>query len=440
MRDIPHGVFDLENTIRLNVIRKAGLALLILFAFSVFISKAAVNIFSGAALFFSLLDILVNGTYKELVKNRLFLALILPLLLGLALSLFSDAGLDGPAFFLSRYRFFFMVLPFMAFIREKKHLYSLFVVLSLSGCLAVVYGFVQAHLAGSGLYFEGLLIVGRNSDLLASLCLINTVLLFELVVEDSLLRFVARTGLLISIGLFVAAILVISQRGAMLGLYVGWVFYALIFNRKFLFGLIIVSVAGFMLVSKENYVLDRIKSIGDLKTNTSNLARIHLLYSGIPYVIEHHLITGTGDKNSEKDFTDFFMKQDKSFQTKYSSAMDYPGNFHNSFLQMAVEGGAMFLAAYLAGIGFILFHMVERLHHHENTVFGVGALAVTAGAFVTYFFHGELYRYGGVVFYMVLMSGCIHEKKSEKKVGAQIDVAQQKPALYGSQGPISPAV
>lgn len=440
MRDTPHGVFDLENTIRLNVIRKAGLTFFMLFAFSAFISKAAVNIFSGAALFFSLLDIWVNGTYKELLKNRLFLAFILPLLLGLALSLFSDAGLDGPAFFLSRYRFFFMVLPFMAFVREKKHLYTLFFVLSLSGCLAVVYGFVQAHLTNSAFDFEGLLIVGRNSDLLASLSLMNTVLLFELDVKDKSLRFFVRIGLLISLGLSVAAILVIQQRGAMLGLYVGWMVYALFFNRKFLAGLIVLSCVSVLMVNKDNPVVTRIKSIVDLKTNISNLTRLHLFSTGLVYVIEEHLVFGTGDKNSKEDFMSFFNSKGKSYKEKYAHAMDIPGNFHNSFLQIAAEGGAVFLAAYLAGILYALCIMVAKLQDTEARTFCIGAIVGTAGAFVMYFFHGELYRYGGIIFYVVLMSGCLQKRQVEEKMSLKMELSQIEPILYGSQGPISPSL
>lgn len=428
----------MENTIRLNVIRKAGLTFFMLFAFSAFISKAAVNIFSGAALFLSLVDILVNGTHKELVKNRLFLAFLLPLLLGLVLSLFSDAGLDGVPFFLSRYRFFFMILPFMTFIREKKHLYILFFILSLSACLAVSYGFVHAHLTDSAFDFEGLLIVGRNSDLLASLSLMNTVLLFEFEVKGSKSRFFVRTGLLISLVLTVAAILVIRQRGAMLGLYAGWMVYALFFNRKFLIGLIVLSCVSVLVLKKDNPIVTRVKSIVDLKNDASNLIRLHLFSTGFVYVIEEHLFFGTGDKNPEEDFTAFINSKGKAYKEKYSHAMEIPGNFHNSFLQIAAEGGVVFLVAYLFGILYVLCIMVVKLQDTEMRMFCMGAIVGTVGAFVMYFFHGELYRYGGIVFYVVLMSGCLQKRQTGKIMDFQVEISQIKPMLYGSQGPITP--
>ena len=428
----------MENTIRFNGIRKTGLAFFMIFALSAFMSKAAVNITSGAVLFLALLDIFLNGTYRDLVRNRFFLAFFLPLLLGFFLSLFSDSGLHGSGFFFSRYRFFFMFIPFLVFIREKKHILFLFTALSISGCLSVVYGFVQAHLNDSPMGFEGLFIVGRNSDLLASLCLMNTIFLFEMALKDNE-KFKARAGFLISLALCVAAILVIGQRGAMLGLFVGLLFYGVFFNRKILLILIAVSIAGMMYLKSDHPLKESIKSITDLDTDESNLARLHLLGSGIPYVLENHLVTGTGDKIDEEDFKRFFTKQPPSFQKKYHKAMDFPGNFHNSFLQMAAEGGALFLAAYLAGIGYIVFRLVEGLGEPENRVFCVGALVVTAGAVVTYFFHGELYRYGGVVFYMALLSGCVRES-APGTLDVQGDAAPVKPVLYGAQGPITPAV
>jgi len=410
-----------------------------LLALSAFISKAAVNISSGLIFFVAFLDIAVNGTYKQLVKNRFFLAFLLPLLVGMVLSLFSDAGISGLIFFLSRYRFFFIFIPFMTFIKEKKHLYLLFFMLNISGCLAVVYGFVNFYLKSSEFGFDGLLIIGRNSDLLASLSLMNTILLFDFDVKNNFLKFFVRLGLMVSLGLCIPAICIIGQRGAMLGLYVGWIVYSLFFNRKFLVVLIIVSLAGVMFVNSKNPVMIRIKSIMNLKDDASNLCRMHLLSSGIPYVVKHHLITGTGDKNPEKDFTEFFKSQDKAFQDRYVHAMELPGNFHNSFLQMAVEGGALFLAVYLAGIGYVLFYIVWGLRESGNKVFCMGSLVVSVAAFVTYFFHGELYRYGGMVFYMVLISGCVRETTPGETLGVQMDDSNVGQTLYGSHGPITPA-
>ena len=109
-----------------------------------FIAKGAVNIAFGVVMLAALLDLALNRSFRELAENRYFQALFLPLIAGLALSIFSDAGLSGPGFFFSRYRFFFLCLPFFLFILEKKHILYLFSCLSLSGVFSAAYGFVMA--------------------------------------------------------------------------------------------------------------------------------------------------------------------------------------------------------------------------------------------------------------------------------------------------------
>ncbi len=427
----------MKKTIRFNAIRKTGLFFFMVLALFAFIAKGAVNIAFAAVMLMAVLDLTLNGSFRDLSRNRYFLAFFLPLVLGLALSLFSDAGLKGPGFIFIRYRFFFLSLPFFLFIREKKHILFLFTCLSLSGVASASYGFVMAEMANSPSGFNGLLIIGRNSDLLASLCLMNTVLLFELYLEEKPYNIAAIAWLAIVLGICVAAILVIQQRGAILGLFLGGCVYGAFFNRKFLLGLLVASVAGVFALGGNHPLIGRVRSIGDIENGPGNLTRIHLLISGITYAFEHHLLTGTGEKKPEEGFTEFFKAKDKSFQERYANAMNHPGNFHNSFVQMAVEGGVLFLLAYLAGLGYIVVRLVGDRGDPENRTFCIGALVVMIAGCVTFFFHGELFRYGGLVFCLALFSGCVRKTPVEP-VPAGADTIPARPAVYGSQGPIAP--
>ena len=404
-----------------------------------FIAKGAVNIAFGVVMLAALLDLALNRSFRELAENRYFQALFLPLIAGLALSIFSDAGLSGPGFFFSRYRFFFLCLPFFLFIREKKHILYLFSCLSLSGVFSAAYGFVMAEVSNASTGFSGLLIVGRNSDLLASLCLMNTVLLFELYLKKRPFKPLATIWLILVLVICTAAILVIKQRAAMLGLFLGWLFYGIFFNRKFLLGFMVASLVGAFVLKDSDSLMNRIRSIGD-RNETSNVARLDLLGSGIPYVLKNHMVTGAGEKNPEQSFIKFFKQQDKPFQEKYVKAMKLPGNFHNSFLQMAAEGGVLYLLLYLSGIGYVLFKMFLELSDPERRICRIGSMTVTLAGIVIFFFHGELYRYGGLVFYMALMSGCIRLIQPDPSpVVAEMEKITDKPAIYGSQGPIPPA-
>jgi O-antigen ligase len=282
--------------------------------------------------------------------------------------------------------------------------------LSISGCLAVVYGFIYDYLTHSGYNFERFLVMRRNSDLLASLCLLNTVLLFEATINDRAMKFFVRTGLVISLVLFVTALLLIHQRGALLGLYVGLIVYSLVFNRKFLMGLITVTIAVAILINHDNSLMTWIKAFNKEKI-ASNDARHDLYISGFLYVLEDHLIFGTGAKKDSGDFMAFFQSQSQTFQDKYPQAKALAGNFHNSFLQMAAEGGGLFLILYLTGIGYVLYLVSGGLRDPKRRVACIGAIVTAAGAVALFFVHEELYSYGGIIFYIALLCGCFPETR-----------------------------
>jgi O-antigen ligase len=146
---------------------------------------------------------------------------------------------------------------------------------------------------------------------------------------------------------------------------------------------------------------------------------LQMYKTGLDFIIERHLIVGTGAKNAENDYLNFIHQQSRDYQDKYPLITTVPGNFHNSYLQMAAEGGALFLSAYLVGIGYLILQMALKLIRGEVTdrVFPIAALVVTLGGMITYFFHGELYRYGGIVFNLVLIGGCVFGILKNKENG-----------------------
>ena len=81
---------------------------------------------------------------------------------------------------------------------------------------------------------------------------------------------------------------------------------------------------------------------------------------------------------------------------------------------MAVEGGGLFLAFYLGGLGYVLYLVTMGLRDPKRRVACIGALVTTAGALVMFFFHEELYSYGGIIFYLVLLCGCFPETHDMK--------------------------
>lgn len=424
----------IQRQFKSDIINIVGLFFFIVYVLTIFIAKGAVNISSGILLFISILVIIFNReNYKELLKNRYFLALALPLMLGFFLSFFSDSGLKGPGFFLVRYRFLFLCLPFFVFISKKEHFYILFFCLTLSGVSVATYGFLYSYINNTKGFFHSLHVVHRNSDIFSALCLMSTVYFFERYIKERK-DLLVITWLIVTILFCGVAVMAIMQRGAILGLFVGYFFYGIFFNRRFLLGVLVFLILGICMIKSDNPLLKRIKSIGDIENDTSNVVRVDLLGSGIPYVVKHHLFTGAGKKKPEEGFIQFFKMQSKEFQNRYSEALRLPGHFHNSYLQMAAEGGIVFLFAYLSGFFYILFQMYRDLGDSEIRALCIGSLVVSSGALVTFFFHPELYRYGGTVFYITLMGGCIRESYA----GSDLPIGNHSSGsvVYGAQGPV----
>jgi O-antigen ligase len=327
-----------------------------------------------------------------------------------------------------------MIIPFAMFIREKKQLDTLFIVLNLSGFIGAVYGFVYGWMTQAPHFFNGFHHIGRNSDLLASICLLDIVILFEYAAQNTRSKYLIRTGLLIATSLILGAVIAIGERGAWVGFYVGLVVYATVFNWRMLIPAVALTVIAIITFHSEPLVMERFRSLKDLET--SNQTRLQVYSTGIDYIVDSHLIVGTGAKNTEKDFLDFMARQPEEYQKKYPLVNTVPGNFHNSFLQMAAEGGGVFLLSYVVGLIYLIYQMWRNLKARGDSsrVYGLSAIIVTIGACVTYSFHGELYRYGGLVYHLVLVAGCCFGIPGSRKKDAVQD--EQESPLEGSAGPM----
>lgn len=401
-----------------KTIKTTGFVFFILFAFSLFISKAPINIGISILLLLAFVELFLNKRYADLILNKAVLAILIPLAVGFMLSFYSTAGVKGSLFFLSRYRFLFLIIPFVLFVTRRKQADMILMTVIISGSMAAIYGFVHGYITSSKFDFNGLLIIKRNSDLFASLGLLNTVFLFECNPENTVRRIWMKAGLLVSLILCVGAIVFIRQRAAMLGLYVGWVVYALFFNKRFLLFVVGLTLMIALSLNSGNPVMTRIKSIWDFE-QASNATRIDLYSSGMPYVLERHMLVGTGSKKDSKDFLEFYEKKDNSFKIKNKFAKSHSGNFHNSFLQMAVEGGFLFVLIFLIGLIYLIYRMILELREKEKRLYCMTALVVSIGAFVMFFFHDELYRYGGIIFYLTLIIGCFPYNKDLKGVSRE---------------------
>ncbi|WP_459922640.1 O-antigen ligase family protein [Desulfatiferula olefinivorans] len=262
---------------------------------------------------------------------------------------------------------------------------------------------MNGYIIHSDISFKGKHIIGRSSDLLACLSMLVTVVVFQSNRSELKEKKYLTLLMVATLVLATSALMFIGQRGAMLGLFIGWMVYGVFFNRKFLVLIAGLLCAGFLIAEPNDYVMIRIKSILD-ENQKGNAIRLDLYNSAVPYLVTRHFFSGTGSKNDGQDYLDFFEKQDPAFQEDNARALKHPGNFHNSYMQMAAEGGILFFISFLAGMIYIHHAMITGLKNTELRLQCMAGLVTSAGAAVIFFFHGEFYRYGGIIYYLTLIS------------------------------------
>ncbi len=398
-------MFDLSS--RAPAVRRTGFILLLLFCGSIFISKAAVNMTVVLLLPVSLVYFFRCGR-RDVLHNRCFPVLLLPLLLGLVAAPFSDLGVMGIFAFLKEYRFFLLIIPVAAFVSRNKDIEALVVVLNVSALVSIIYGMArQWPEIQPDLLFTSFHTIGRNSDLLFSLVLVNIVAIIKY-------RFASKNRLIKSLlGLntlfLLYGLLAMKIAGAWLGLLVGVFILLFLCNKKALILLCMVCVCSSFYLP--DFVKTEMTITADYKSSYSSKVRIQLNKTGFDYLVDQaRFITGTGTDNAKKVYIRFMERKPQSYREKYAFAYhDLPGNFHNSFLQMAVEGGIFFMLAYLAGILYLIIQMFrtkKRMEHNDQTII-LATVSLTPGFFVSQLFHGGLFGYAGLVFTVMFYSGCV---------------------------------
>lgn len=387
----------------------AGYIFFIIFTLFICISKAGVNIAGGVLFLLSIIYLALYAKEEKLFDHRYVLVLLFPLAIGLVLSLFSLNGPRGVVGFLERYRFFFLVLPFFAFLNTKKKLFVVFIILNVSAVTGVVYGYINTNHSHLWINFEGFHTLGRHSDLLVSVILMNiSALLFcRFNKRFYHLLFVVLVGM--NSILMLSAVILMARRGSYLGLVIGMFVLSFIYWRKWLLFLVIILTLSVFII--ETPVSQRIKSIVDVNNDISNIIRIQLNKTGIDFVIKKKLfLRGTGGKQSEQWFREFYLSKSDEYRERFGKVEEYNyfGNFHNSFLQIAVEYGVVFLLTYLCCVGYLfvwILRNIKWLDDGEN-VYPVSAIVVTMGFYVSQMFHNDLYSYGGIPQILIFLSGC----------------------------------
>lgn len=387
--------------------KKTGFILLILFCSAIFISKSAVNLI-GALLLPLSLFYLFRYRPKNVLQHRYFLILLLPMLLGLMTTPFSDLGVKGIVPFLREYRFCFLIIPVAAFACQNKEFEIIGFVLNISALASVGYVFAR-HWTGvqPDHDFTSFHTIGRHADLLFSIAIVNISGIIHYKFEHK--NLIIKTVLALNTTLLLYNILGLRIVGAWVGFIAGIFAILFLYNKKLLVLFILIGLLAWSYMP--NFVKNNVTKTADYKNYYSSKARWQLNRSGLDFLLDRGLFfSGTGTKHAKQSYIQFMKEQPVQYQEKYSIAYhDFPGNFHNSFLQMAVEAGLLFAMAYFGAIVYLIIQMLKKkkqMPPNDQAVI-LGSIALLFGFFVSQLFHGGLFGYAGLVSILTLYNGIV---------------------------------
>ncbi|MCW8996847.1 MAG: O-antigen ligase family protein [Psychromonas sp.] len=395
------------------LLRRAGFILLAFFFLIAFESKALMNAIGGLSLLASFVYIWRYD--KKILQNNPYLLLfVVPYLIGFLLGFLSHAGMVGAFAFLDRFKFMLLVLPFAAFVDNRKKLHILLAMFFISAAVAICYGIYTKQPYG---HFQGFYKIGRTADMMVVACLAALVYLVQSRFVMSIKTIGFKLLMALATAFFAWAVMMSEMRGSWLGLgigLIGFICLLLLFNRKaFVFNIMVIicitiSVIYWGNIRKNiNRIDSQFESIVATQNNNSNEARLHLWKTGWDFSKEYFLF-GSGAKQSKEMFVEFFNAQPDDYQKRYHFAIHYPGEYHNSYLQIYVETGVIFFFVYMLSVTyllFIIFRNIRKVQFKDQKY--LTAAVITSVAFMAIqFFHSELYSYGSAVFYLVLFSGC----------------------------------
>lgn len=283
-------------------------------------------------------------------------------------------------FWIWRYVLFVVIA---AFIHQREHLVNMLTAFMTVNAVDCLYTLVQVlnHASPSDRGFG--FATGSGSSLSVSMCMLLPIVLVILMdpsFEKKLKRISAFSVISIIVGL-----LCNKSRGSWLTeLLVVPIatFRYLKQNMKYLAVVLAVflGIIGFI-ASNPQYV-QRVKSIANTTTDTSNTSRISVWKSSVA-MIRDYPVTGIGAGR----FAEFYRENNKYNYgyIEYKKIKSYKGRLHsqllgahNNFLQIAAESGIIGLAGLLYFVGYYLYSSLRNYRKHKNpydilvftTVFG----------------------------------------------------------------------
>lgn len=345
------------------------------------ISTAAIEIFSGVAIFFFLIKKALNPDFGFIRKAPIVYLFLLFFFLSLTFSLFNS----GIYFYISLKALFFRwVQVFFIFIiaadafKTRNHIKKVFIFILLSSILVVVSGLLQKFIGLDFLRGKQMIRVsGDVYGITASFPHYNTlssylVLFIPIAIVLNFIEIKRKNykfGIFLwTLGLILSLLLTFSRAG-WLGFLFGIIFLAVLFKEKrgfILFSIFIFFLIIFLVPSLRERMLFTFSSGGDS-------ARFFIWKTGFEMIKENPFL-GKGLKT----FTEYFQQYALKLNPSY---LGPSFNAHNSYIQIWAESGVFALLSFLIFIGIILYKGIKLVKNNQSRIIVLLIMGIICGVF-----------------------------------------------------------
>ena len=396
-----------------------GFTFLSLLFVTSFQSKALINIFFFLSFVTSIIYIAFFN--KAFFSEKKYVWLFIgPYILGFILGFFSENGVISSIEFLQQFRFMIIIFPLACFVKSKKEMIFLLIMVYASAFIAIFYGVYKNQPYGG---FYGFHSIGRTADMLVVLLLASIAYIIQSRFTFTLRATIGKLILLGTALILVWAVIMTEMRGAWLGVFIGVCFLIIglfFLKQKWLaFSLLLLimtsSIAFLKTYDNIDTIKNQIASIADTQNDYSNKIRLHLWKTGWDFSKEQ-FIFGTGAKQASSLYKNFFDKQDDSYKEKYHYVIYHMGDYHNSYLQIHVETGVIFFIIYITSMAVCLLYFIKRIQKipFEDRKYPLAAIVSSLAFLSIQFFHSELYSYGSTSFYLIIFAALYILNESDK--------------------------
>jgi len=386
---------------------KLEIFLLGLLGFSIFTSKAGINISVSLLIISFIFSLISNPNFRKEAFSSPVTKISLMVYLVAVLSCFITPGNMEDIIHIARKSLFLVIFPYLILLfNNKRNKQSAIIGLLTGLSLSILYGLYSLlHMKATGLNplrLESFLDVGRWSENLSYFLAFSIPFWFNL--TNKKFKF-ALMGVIV---LSIVCLILTGSRGPWLATFIVVNLLLLSCYKQFFLKVVLFCLISLPLITtafpaKVEGVTSRVESILDTKIDQSNTARLIMWKKAISFTSynwsesPNKVLFGLGERNYTDEFKIYIEKTSPNItnETAYFSFTEP----HNAYLESIVKHGLLYELTFLLLLGYITFMLIGCKHQYKQA----GICVISSFLIIGIFYSNQMVIQTYTVFFMLAL-------------------------------------